>query len=191
MLGAVTHQTAGRDGLAHGIDRGDPISGRQRDNPFPMGVHERAGADVQRASPELDERCKGGLNFAVAANFENDELLPDRLRGGLHVSSLRLGIRTVRVHEHRQLSSLWARAGAAAPVALPPTRVEKAHARDIAARPVEAGDEAVPDRVAPGRKDDRHRRGCGLGRERRRGIADDHSHRPANQIATSAGSRSS
>ncbi len=26
---------------------------------------------------------------------------------------------------------------------------EKAHARDVAARPIEAGDEAVPDRVAP------------------------------------------
>ena len=44
---------------------------------------------------------------------------------------------------------------------------EKAHAGDVAARPVEAGDEAVRDRVAAGREDDRHRRGCGLGRQRR------------------------
>ena len=64
----------------------------------------------------------------------------------------------------------------------PNTPLKKTHARDVAARPVEAGDEAVPDRVAPGREDDRHRRGCGLGRERRNGVPDDHGHRPANQI---------
>ena len=32
---------------------------------------------VQRASPTLDERCKGGLDFAVAADIEDDELLPN------------------------------------------------------------------------------------------------------------------
>ena len=65
-----------------------------------MGVHERAGTDEQRTGPALDERCKGGLDVAVAADIENDELLPDRLRRGLHVSSLRLGIGSVRVHQH-------------------------------------------------------------------------------------------
>src|SRR5262249_45585340 len=53
---------------------------------------------------------------------------------------------------------------------------------DVATWPVEVGDEASPDRVAPGRKDDRHRRGCGLGRERRRGIADDQSYLPAKKV---------
>src|SRR5262249_54508324 len=53
---------------------------------------------------------------------------------------------------------------------------------DVAARPVEAGDEANPDRVAPGHKDDRHRRGYGLGRERRRGIADDQGYLPVKKV---------
>jgi hypothetical protein len=35
---------------------------------------------------------------------------------------------------------------------------------------------------APGHKDDRHRRGCGLGRERRRGIADDQGYLPAKKV---------
>jgi len=30
---------------------------RQRDNPFPTGVHEPATTDEQRASPTLDESC--------------------------------------------------------------------------------------------------------------------------------------
>ena len=53
------------------------MSGRQSDNPFQLGVHERADARVQRASPTLDERYKGGVDFAVAANIEDDELLPN------------------------------------------------------------------------------------------------------------------
>jgi hypothetical protein len=51
-------------------------------------------------APRWTKTCKGHLDVAVAAGIENDELLPNCLRGGLHVSSLRLGIRTVRVHEH-------------------------------------------------------------------------------------------
>ena len=65
-----------------------------------MGVHERARADEQGASPALDERCEGCLDVAIAADIENDELLPERLRRGLHVSSLRHGFSGVRVHEH-------------------------------------------------------------------------------------------
>ena len=53
------------------------MSGRQRDNPFPLGEQEPADARVQRASPTLDERCKGGLDFAVAADVEDVDLLPN------------------------------------------------------------------------------------------------------------------
>jgi hypothetical protein len=59
---------------------------------------------------------------------------------------------------------------------------EKAHARDVAPRSVEAGHKTVLDRIAPGREDDRHRRGCGPGCERRKGVASDYGHRPANQF---------
>ena len=59
---------------------------------------------------------------------------------------------------------------------------DEADTGDIATRPVEAGDEAILDRVAPNHKDDRHRLGCGLGRERRRGIADDQGYLPVQQI---------
>ena len=75
--GRVAHQAAGGDGFAEVIDRGNSVSGRQRDNPFPLGVHEPADARVQRASPTLDERCKGDLDFAIAFDIEDDEFLPD------------------------------------------------------------------------------------------------------------------
>ena len=53
---------------------------------------------------------------------------------------------------------------------------------DIATRPVEAGDEAIPDWVAPAREDDGDRRSRCLSCERRVEITDDHGYRPANQI---------
>ena len=45
------------------------------------------------------------------------------------------------------------------------------HARDVAARPVQAGDKPDRDRVAAGREDDGNRRGCRLGRQCRSGTA--------------------
>ena len=49
--------------------------------------------------------------------------------------------------------------------------VHAAQARDVAARPGEIGDEAVPDRVADADEDDRDRRGCAFCRQCRRGAA--------------------
>jgi hypothetical protein len=37
---------------------------------------------MQRASPALDKRCKGGLDFEVAADIEHNELFAHRLRSG-------------------------------------------------------------------------------------------------------------
>ena len=51
---------------------------------------------------------------------------------------------------------------------------EESHPRDIARRPAEAGYEPEIHRVIAGREDDRYRRGCGLGRQRRRAIRGDH-----------------
>jgi hypothetical protein len=46
----------------------------------------------------------------------------------------------------------------------------------------EAKYEAIPDRVAPDHENDRHRRGCGLGRQGSRGIADDQGNLPAKKV---------
>ena len=50
---------------------------RQRDDQFPTGVNECTGADEQRAGTTLDERCKGALDLAVAADVEDLDLLPN------------------------------------------------------------------------------------------------------------------
>ena len=76
------------------------MTGCQRDDRSQLENKNRAGTDEQRTSSALHERCKGCLDVAVAADIENVELLPDRLSGRLHLASLPLGVRKVRVHEH-------------------------------------------------------------------------------------------
>ena len=158
------------------------MAGRQRDNTFPMRVQEPAGTHEQRAGPTCDGGCKGGLDLAFARGIEHDEWPTHRPRGGLHVRSL-LDVGIIRVHQHRDGRRLGHQLAQQLESVRPHGGAEKDDARDIAARPVEAGDEAQRDGVAPVRKDDRHRRGCGLGRERRNSIADDDGHGPADQFS--------
>ena len=155
------------------------MSRRQRDDPFPMGVQERAGTAEQRACPALDERGKSCFDLAVAADIENDELLPDRARRGLNLFPLRLGVRTVRIDEHGNCRRLGHELAQQLQSLRPQHAGEKAHARDVAVRAVQAGDEATRDWVEPGRKDDRQRRGHGLGCEGRIVVPDDHGRLPA------------
>ena len=54
----------------------------------------------------------------------------------------------------------------------PDVPLSKDYAGDVAARPIEAGDEAVLDRVAAGREDDRYRRGRSFGREHGNGVSE-------------------
>jgi hypothetical protein len=59
---------------------------------------------------------------------------------------------------------------------------------DVAARPVEAGDEIIPDWVSRAREYDRYGRGCRLGRNCRQSVArSDHRHLTAYQIGCEVG----
>ena len=68
------------------------MADRQRGHPFPTGVEERVAPDEQCNSPTLGERCKGRLDIAIAIGFDDYEFLSARLRRGLHISELFLGI---------------------------------------------------------------------------------------------------
>jgi hypothetical protein len=60
--------------------------------------------------------------------------------------------------------------------------VQQAHAGEVAARPVQAGDKAELDRVEAHDEHDRNSRGGGLGRHSRRAIRDNHADPTLNQI---------
>src|SRR6516162_10050037 len=82
------------------------MAGRQSGQTFTIRGQERAGTKEQRTSPAFDERCKGCLDLAVAPGIENDQLPPEQLRRVMHVSSLSLGTRVTRTHEHANSSGL-------------------------------------------------------------------------------------
>jgi hypothetical protein len=177
----VASQTTRRDKLAYRVARRQRMPSRQRDDPFPIGKHERAADNEQRTGATRGEGRECGLDVIVRANIDNGEPLADRLRSRFQVVSFRHSVGT-RGHKNgngrrgghqlaQQFQSLRAQPSG-----------EKTHACDVPARPVEACDKAVPDRVAPGGEDDRHRRGHGLGRESRKNISDDHGDRSASEI---------
>src|SRR5262249_33614452 len=116
----VAHQTPGRDGLAHLIDRGNRMLGRQLNKSLPVRVRERAATDEQRASPALHERCKGGLEVALALDVENDDLLPDCLRR--HLQGVPPRCQECPGRRAWQSWPRWVLAGAAGPIASSPPR---------------------------------------------------------------------
>src|SRR5215510_12364441 len=68
------------------------MTDRQCGHPFPTGVEEWLASDEQCNSRTLCERCKGRLDVAVAAGFDNHEFLSARVRRGLHISQLSLSV---------------------------------------------------------------------------------------------------
>src|SRR5262245_59798631 len=149
------------------------MSGRQRDNPLPLGSQERADAYLQRASPALDERCKGGLDLAVAGDGEDFDLLPHGRSRSPDLRDKRLGKGPVGIDEHGNARGSGPQLTQEPKLLRRKVHRDEADTSHVVAWPVEVGDKAIPDWVPPGHKDDRHRRGCGLGHERRRGIAND------------------
>src|SRR4051794_13159375 len=64
----------------------------------------------------------------------------------------------------------------------PQLHVQYAHARDVATRPIQAGDKSNLDRVASGHEYDWNRRGCCLGRLCSRAVCGNHVHSSSNEI---------
>src|SRR5262249_48100913 len=102
---------------------------RQRNHLLPMGVQERTGPGEQRICSTLRERCKGGLDLALTAGFDDDELLPDRMRRSLHIFSLPVGFGSVRVYENRDRGCPRHKLGAAIPGASSLTRQKESPRR--------------------------------------------------------------
>jgi hypothetical protein len=122
------------------------MSGRQRDNSIPLGEQELASTPKQRASPALDECCKGSFDFAIAADVENFDLLPN---GRSRSSDLSLGSGEFGIDEHGNSRGSWPQFTQEPKLLRRKLHRHEADTGDVATKPVEAGDEANLDRVAP------------------------------------------
>ena len=134
-------------------------------------VKKGSPADEKRVGPLAHKRCEGRIDLAAGAGVENLDLQPHGAGRRFHVSQRGLGIRSIgRIDEHGQCA--WppgtSSRRSSSRFAVNSLR-EEIDPREVAARPVEAGDKTEPDRVVADSEDDGDRRGCRLGRECRRG----------------------
>ncbi len=98
---------------------------------------------------QLDEGGEGGVDLAFGAGLQDRELHPLRARRFLHVSNDALGSRIVRVHEQGDHPGLGNQLGQQLEPLGHQLDGEDADAREVAARPGETGDQALP---RPGRR---------------------------------------
>src|SRR5262245_33883814 len=97
-------------------------------------------SDEKRACASLDECCEGRVEVVFATGLRDHNLLPEDVRGRLHLCDFGVGPRIVGMFKHadhrgfrhyfiQQLQAFWGKLDA-----------YEAHTRNIAARPVETGD---------------------------------------------------
>jgi hypothetical protein len=127
--------------------------------------------DDKRGSAFSDESREGGVDLGIVARICEIDLLAESGSRRLHLLDARLRSRIGRVDERRQP------AGAGPQLMQQPQPLctellgEVAHAGQIAARPIETGDQTKFDRVAAHAEHDRNRRCRGFGSQRRANAA--------------------
>src|SRR5262249_58304674 len=118
---------------------GPPGGAREQKNVPRAPPRTPADARVQRASPTLDERCEGGLDFAVAADIEDFDLLPTGRGRSPDVRDKRLGRGEFGVDEHGNARGSRPQLTQEPKLFRPKFRRAEADTGDVATGPVEAG----------------------------------------------------
>src|SRR5262245_48999558 len=128
----------------------------------------RIGRDQERIGAHLDQLRKGRIDVANGAGIQDVDLLPGAAGGGLNVIQLNFGLKLKSgVHESSSRRGM----GPQLTQQLQPLRLhlgdKRAGSRNVAARTMQAGHEASPNRVGASHEDDRYGRGRRLGRQGR------------------------
>jgi hypothetical protein len=142
------------------------MADRQCGEMFAPADEKSVGADHEAAGLQFEQPGEDRLEIALGAGTENLEVEPQRAGRRLEISRLDFGIGIGSVDERangcrrrdhavQQLQSLRLQ-----------LRAQCGHAREIAARSVQTGDEPESDRITADEEDDRNGRGRGFGRER-------------------------
>ena len=131
----------------------------QRRKLIAPAVEECVVGDEERASLPLDEGSEGGVDLAFAAGIQDLELNTLYASRFLRFSHQGPGDRAVWVHDQGDHPGLGDQLGQQLKPLGRQLGGDDAEAREVAARPGQAGDEARRDRIATA-EDDRDRRGC-------------------------------
>src|SRR5262245_2518471 len=182
--GSVAHQAADFGIFARPIGGRERVTRRQEDQLDTSADKKETTADENRVGSIARKCCEGRIDVPAGADIKGLDLQSHGARSRVHVSQYGLGVCVRRIDEHGDATSCgYELAQEFHPFGYQLV-AEKIDARRVAAGPGEAGDKAQPDRVFRDGKDDRDRRGCGLGRQRRVGTSgrDDHGDLSANQF---------
>src|SRR5262249_36772548 len=118
--------------------------------------------------PLLHQARESHIYFTTGAGREDVDFPPDGRTRLLRLCDLGFGILTVRIDEYRKARRLWQQFAQDSKPLCCNLHVHVGDAGDVAARPIEAGDEAHLDRVAGGVENNWNRRRRCPCRERRR-----------------------
>ena len=183
MARPIAHQATGRDKLAQSVDRRHRMASRQRDEycsrcevrnapaptssaPAPRWTKVAKAVSMSRSL--LTSRMMSCSPIACAAACTSLRSASVSGLFGFTSTPIVVALGTSWRSSSSRFAPSWP-ARKLTPVTLPPGRLR------LATRPSLTGSPPVSE-------DDRHRRGCGLGRERRTAVHDDHGDRQANQI---------
>ena len=103
----VAHEATDLDILAEGVDGGQPLMGRKRDQLHTTGVEQWIGADNKCIGALLHQADKGCIDLTGGAGGENLDLPPDGRCRRLSISCQRLGIAIVRVDQRGKSRRAW------------------------------------------------------------------------------------
>src|SRR6516225_8106399 len=180
---SVADQAANLGVLALIIHRRQGMPGSERHELSALAEEKWTDADEQPACARLHDLCEGGMDFSLVGRVHHQDLVPDGTGRFLQVSRLALDVRTVWVaqdRDHRRLGNQLVQHSKQ----LGHQRDKgKDDTRDIAARPVEACDQANSDRIGSDDEYNGRRRGCRFARLRRISAGPyDRGHLPADEI---------
>src|SRR5205823_5081164 len=83
---------AGRQRRSSTYNGGHRVAYHQRSELFIPAGEERIGVDEERADPLLDQRGEVRLNVIRGDGFHDQQFLTERIRGGLDLSRVNLGV---------------------------------------------------------------------------------------------------
>src|SRR5262249_48218825 len=121
-------------------------------------VEERGGSYQERINRLLGKPRKGRINVTAGGGLEDFDLLPNGRGCSLNVPDKGLCGGIVGIDQHGNAHGSRLQLMQQPNLLCPKLRRDEGDTGDVAARPVETGDEAKLNRVAAGYEDDRDRR---------------------------------
>src|SRR5262245_19126854 len=185
QAGSVAHQPADFGVFTRPIGGRERVARSQEDQLDTSADKKGATADEKCVGSIARKCCEGRIDVPAGADIKGLDLQSNGARSRVHVSQYGLGVRVRRIDEHGDVTSCGYELAQEFQPFCYQLIAEKIDARRVAAGTGEASDKTEPDRVFRNGKDDRDRRGSGLGRQRRVGTSgcDDHGDLPANQFS--------